>query len=95
MLEAFLIMSIVYACLYMPLRGKEFESLCEKHKKRVEKNFSRYQKTRKGKQNPDMTAEEYLPILQKQGPRFLIAAIVIFPIYLLIVVSVYAQMFAL
>ena len=89
MLEVLLIMSIVYACMLMPLRGKTFYDLTPKQQKRVEKNFNRYMRTRKGQQTPDMKIEEYLPILQKQALTYLIMAIVIFPIYILIIFSLF------
>ncbi|MDR1067642.1 MAG: hypothetical protein LBL36_00140, partial [Clostridiales Family XIII bacterium] len=67
MLEAIWIISIVYACMFMPLRGKTFERLTPGQQLKVEKNYRRYLKTRKGKQTPGMRIEEYLPILQKQA----------------------------
>jgi len=93
MLEVLLIMSIVYACMYMPLRGKTLQQLTLKQQERVGKNFKSYMATRKGKQNPDMSIEEYLPILQKQGLTYLIMAIVILPIYILVVSFVYSGLF--
>ena len=89
MLEAILIMSIVYACLYLPLRGKDFSQLTPKQQQRVEKHFVRHMKSRKGKQTPDMTIEEFLPIIQKQGLTYLIMAIVVAPIYVLVVFLFY------
>jgi hypothetical protein len=94
MLEALLIMSIVYACMYMPLRGKDFEGLTPAQQVRVEKSFSQYMKTKKGKQTPDMKIEEYLLVLQKQGLAFLIVTIVIVPIYLLAIFMLYPQILA-
>ena len=93
MLEVLLIMSIVYACMYMPFRGKTLEQLSPKQQATVEKNFSRYMLTKKGKQNPNMSIVEYLPILQKQGLTFLIMAIIILPVYILVVVYLYSSMF--
>jgi len=93
MLEVLLILSIVYACLYMPLRGKTFQQLSPKQQKRAEKNFKTYMATRKGKKTPDMTIEEYLPILQKQGLTYLILAVVVLPIYILVVTFLYSGMF--
>jgi hypothetical protein len=92
MLEAILIISIVYACMYMPLRGKTFDKLTPSQQQKVEKNYHRYLKTRKGKQTPNMRIEEYLPILQKQALTYLIMAIVILPIYILVVVFLYSKM---
>ena len=94
MLEAVLIMSIVYACMYMPLRKKTFDTLTPKQLKTVEKNYARYMKTRKGKQTPDMTIEEYLPIIQKQGLTFLIVALIMLPVYIAILVLLYPSMMA-
>ena len=93
MLEALLIMSIIYACLYMPLRGKEFSQLTPPQRQRVEKNYARFMKTRAGKKTPEMTVEDYLPTMQKQGLTYLVMAIVIAPIYVIIVASFYAAMF--
>ena len=89
MLEALLIFSIIYACSYMPLRGKIFSQLKPKQQKKVEKNYGKYMQTKKGKQTPDMTVEEYLPIIQKQGLTYLIMAIVVAPIYVLAVMFIY------
>ena len=93
MLEALLIMSIFYACLYMPLRGKTFQQLSAKQQARVGKNYDNYMKTKKAKQTPDMSIEDYLPILQKQAITYVIMAIVILPIYILVVSYVYPGLF--
>ena len=93
MLEAILIMSIIYAIMYMPLRGKSFDALSGGQLKMVEKNFNRYMKTRKGQQTPEMSIREYLPVLQKQALTYLIMAIVILPIYVLILKFVYPGIF--
>ena len=93
MLEVVLIMCIVYACMYMPLRGKTLQQLSPKQQATVGKNFSKYMLTKKGKQTPNMSIEEYLPIIQKQGLTFLIMAVIILPIYVLIVMFLYSSMF--
>ena len=89
MLEVLLIASIIYACLLMPLRGKTFYQLNQAQQKRVEKNYRKYMNSRKGRQTPYMTIEQYLPILQKQALTYLIMAIVILPIYAFFVYSMY------
>lgn len=89
MLEVLLIMSIIYACMLMPLRGKTFNQLSPGQQQTVGKNFSKYMNTKKGKQTPDLKIEDYLPILQKQALTYLIMAIVILPIYVLAIVFVY------
>ena len=94
MLEVLLIMSIVYACMYMPLRGKDFNNLSPKQQSKVGKSFEQYKRTRKGKQTPDMRIEEYLPILQKQAITYLIMAIVILPIYIAAIFLLYPQLLA-
>ena len=94
MLEALLIMSIVYACMYMPLRGKAFDSLTPGQLKKVEKNYKQYMKSKKGKQNPDMSIEDYFPIIQKQGLTYLIMALVVLPIYIIVLIMVYPGMFS-
>ena len=93
MLEAVLIMSIVYACMYMPLRGKALDDMTNKQLKKVEKNYARYMKTKKGKQTPDMGIEDYLPIIQKQALTYLIIAIIMLPIYIAVIVLLYSGMF--
>ena len=93
MLEALLIMSIVYACMYMPLRGKNYDQLTQNQQQKVAKNLQRYLKTRKGLQTPNMNAEGYLAILQKQALTYLIMAIVIIPIYILVIIVFYSPMF--
>ena len=93
MLEVFLIMSIIQACMLMPLRGKTIQQLNPTQIQRVEKNYYRYMQTRKGRKNPTMTIFDYLPILQKQALTHLITAIVILSLYALIVVFVWASIF--
>jgi hypothetical protein len=93
MLEAILIMCIVYACQLMPLRGKTFYQLTPKQQQRVDKNFRTYMATKKGKLTPNMRIEEYLPILQKQAVTYLIMAIAMLPVYILAVFVVYLNMF--
>ena len=80
MLEVLLIMFTVYACLLMPLRGKEFNQLTPKQQQRVEKHYRQYMFTLKGRKTPNLTIEEYLPILHKQAITYLIWAIVLFPL---------------
>ena len=93
MLEVLLFMSIYYACMYMPLRGKAFCQLSENQQSRVEKGYNKYMRTRKGRTNPNMSIEdEYLPMLQKSGMTYLIMAIVIFPIYCLVMVYLFSTM---
>ena len=93
MLEVILIFSIIYACLFMPLRGKTFEQLSDSQKQRVRENYDKYMKTAKGKQTPEMTVEQYLPILAKQGLIYMIVAIVLIPIYILVVIFLYSYYF--
>jgi len=93
MLEVILVMSIVFACLYMPLRGKTLQQLSPKQHERVLKSFKTYRTTKKGKLTPDMSVEEYLPILQKQGLTYLIVAIVGLPIYIAVFVFLYSGIF--
>jgi len=76
----------------MPLRGKELPELTHKQANRVGKNFEIYKASRKGRQNPDMTIEEYLPILQKQAITSLWAAIGLIPFYIWVVASFYSQL---
>jgi len=94
MLEAVFILSIYYAITLMPLRGKTLSQLNPKQQQRVEKQFLAYMRTRKGQQTPNLRMEEYLLTLQKQGLQYLIAAIVIPPIWLLFALFVYPQMLA-
>ena len=93
MLEAVLIMSIMYACMYMPLRGKTFEELTLAQQKRVEKAYNQYKKTKKGKQDTETSVADYLPNLQKLGKTYLIVASVLAPIYIVILVVLYPIMF--
>ena len=93
MLEVLLIMSVIYACMYMPLRGKTFDMLTVSQQKKVQKSYTTYMKSRKGKQNPNMKVDEYLPILQKQAMTYLIMAVVILPIYIAVVALLYSPMF--
>jgi hypothetical protein len=90
MLEGILIVCIVYACMYMPLRGKTFALLTPSQQQKVEKNYNRYMNSIKGRQNPSLKIEEYLPIIQKQALVYLITAIVVLPIYILAIVFVYS-----
>jgi len=93
MLEVLFILCIVYACMYMPLRGKTYEQLSAKQQERVGKNYDKFMATKKGQQTPNMSIQEYLPTLQKQGLTYLIIAIVILPVYFLVVSYVYSGMF--
>ena len=86
-------MSIIYACLYLPLRGKDYSELKPNQQKRVDKNYGNYMKSKKGQKTPDMTVEEYMPIIQKQGITFLIMALVTLPIYILAVSFLYSDFF--
>ena len=94
MFEAVLIFSIVYACMYMPLRGKSYTELTPAQKEKVAKVFNSYLRTRKGKQTPNMIVEEYLPILQKQALTYLIVAIIMVPVYILILLLIYPGLFS-
>ncbi|MCL2060025.1 MAG: hypothetical protein FWH01_13400 [Oscillospiraceae bacterium] len=76
----------------MPLRKKSFDTLTPKQLKTVDKNYTRYMKSRKGKQTPDMTIEEYLPIIQKQALTYLIMAAIVLPIYIIVLMVLYPQM---
>ena len=93
MLEALLILSIIYAFTLMPLRGKNFQQLAPKQQERVERYYNKYMTTRKGKQTPNMNIEEYFPILQKQALTYLISAIVLLPLYVCAVILIYSPMF--
>ena len=92
MLEAVIIISIIYAAMLMPLRGKTFEQLSESQKQRVHNNYVKYMRTKKGMQTPNMTIVEYLPILQKQGLTYLIIAICVIPIYVLVIIFLYPSL---
>ena len=94
MLEALLIMGIFYVCTLMPLRGKSFQQLTPKQLQTLEKHFNTYKRSKKGKQNPSMTNEEYLPIIQKQALNYLIMVAVILPIYLVVIATLYSQYFS-
>jgi len=93
MFEAILVVLIINAVLYMPMGGKRFEALSPAQQQRAIKNHTRYLNSKKGKLTPNMSIEEYLPTLQKQGRISMIAAIVMLPIYILIVVFYYSQIF--
>jgi len=51
MLEAITIMSIVFACLYFPLRGKTYEELSEGQAKRVQKELRKLHENKKRTEN--------------------------------------------
>ena len=94
MLEIMFILSVFYAITLMPLRGKSFQQLSPKQQANVTKKRDGYLRTRKGQQTPNMSVEEYLPIIQKQGLTFLILAIVLIPVYIAVLFLLYAPMFA-
>lgn len=85
MIEGMIIGLIVVACMYLPLRGKTLESLNPKQRMKLDKQFAVYQHSKKGRQTPEMTVGEYLPILAKKGLNSLIAALIILPIYVLLI----------
>lgn len=89
MLEAILVVFIIYTCMQMPLRGKTFQQLTPKQQQLVEKNYQRYMVSGKGRQTPNMRIEEYLPILQKQAPMYLVGVVVVLIIYILFIYNVY------
>lgn len=91
MLEALIIISLVYAFMLFPLRGKTVEQLNEKQLKTLERNFESYKRSRKA--DPNMTKENYLPILQKQAVKYLILALCLIPVYILIIVFIYPTLF--
>ena len=93
MLEALIIISIVYACMLMPLRGKTYEQLTEGQRRTVNNNYVRYMRSRKGKKTPGMTIVEYLPILQKQALTYLITGICAIPIYVVVIIVLYIPYF--
>ena len=93
MLEILLILSIFYACLFMPLRGKDFSQLTPAQQERVGRYYARFMRTRKGKRTPDMTVEKYLSVLQRQAITYLVMAIVILPVYIAFVAALYRPMF--
>ena len=92
-LELFLILNIIFAILFMPLRGKTFDELSEKKQKRLERGLYNYKRTKKGENHQDMTAYDYLPILQKRGLSSLIWAICLFAVCLLLWIFVYPAIF--
>ena len=92
MLEVLIVVCIFQAIQLMPLRGKTFEGLTLKQQQKVEKNLQNYKKTLKGRKTPEMTVEEYMPIIQKQALNSVIAVVVLVPIYLVILVSIYPTM---
>ena len=92
MLEALLVISIVYAIMLWPYRGKSFHELTPKQQAGVVKRRDAYLKTRKGKQTPQMSVDEYLPVIQKQALTYLILAIVILPIYIVVLITIYPSL---
>jgi len=85
MLEIYLIKFIINVCLLMPLREKTMDQLNHTQEQRLINHYNKYMNTQKGQATPDMTVEEYLPILQKQAISYLIGALIILPLYLIII----------
>ena len=75
LLEIGMILMIVDICKILRLKGKTFEQFTPAQQKYAGKFFAKYMKTRKGKKNPGMTINEYLPILQKIGLQYIIFVI--------------------
>jgi len=73
----------------MPLRNKSFDELSPAQQKRVNKYFATY-KRGKGRNNPNMTAEEYLPVLQTHAVRYLIGFFVGLPVYILLLMAIFS-----
>jgi|GEM_PF-1426165 len=88
MLEIALIYLIVKVAQIFPLRGKTPDMLSEAQKQRVHKEYQAFMRTRKGRKNPNMTIDEYYPILQKNGLTLLICLLIILPLYLLVFVLI-------
>ena len=93
MLEVLIIMSIVYAVMFMPLRGKPFAELSEPQKQKVHTYYVKYMRTRKGQKTPNLTIEEYLPLIQKSGLIYLIVALCAIPVYVLVLLYLYPAVF--
>jgi hypothetical protein len=85
MLEFYLIKFVINVCLFMPLRGKTMDQLNHTQEQRLINHYIKYMKTKKGQATPDMTVEDYLPILQKQAISYLMGALIILPFYLIII----------
>jgi len=73
----------------MPLKDKDFADLTPTQQKRVEKYFATY-KRGKGRNNPNITVEEYLPVLQAHAARYLIGFLVGLPFYILILIFLFS-----
>ena len=58
------------------------------------KNYANYMRTKKGQKTPDLTIQEYLPILAKQGKTYLVMAIVMVPIYIIAVIFICSRIFS-
>ena len=67
---------IIYAFSFISLSGKTLELLTTNQRKRVEMHFNWYMESRKGKQNPNMTLEEYLPIKKRDAYIFIVVEII-------------------
>ncbi|MCL2798569.1 MAG: hypothetical protein FWD58_11085 [Firmicutes bacterium] len=82
MFEALLIMSFVYAGLYLPFRGKTLNQLSESQLARLRKQYARYviQCDRKGK--PYVLEEQYISKLGTQGLIYLVVALIMVPVYI-------------
>jgi len=96
MLEVILIVSLINACLNMPLRGKTIATLSDGQRQRMQRLHEKYMMSSKGRSRP-MTAEEFLKSQQRQGLGWLITFLVLLPIYVgvmfLFIMFVFPYMF--
>ncbi|MDR3021175.1 MAG: hypothetical protein LBU60_00645 [Clostridiales bacterium] len=97
MFEGMLIVCWIYACLFLPMKGKNIAELSDKQSLRLDNSYKRYKtrmdrKLSRNTQAKVMTKEEYLISLGKQGLTYLIFGIILIPIYILVIVFLYPRM---
>ncbi|MCL2521957.1 MAG: hypothetical protein FWE36_03755 [Erysipelotrichales bacterium] len=92
MFEILIVICFYNAFKFMPLRKKSYKELSQQQYLMLQKQYSKYSKTRKGKNNP-RKIESYFIDLQKQAMVYLIMGISLIVIYipLLIIIFIYGS----
>jgi len=87
MFEILIIMGILLLVKILPLRGKTLEQLDEKQLKFLERDYQDFQRSSKGKKNPDVTMEEHLKSFQEVISRQILFLCLAVAIYIVLLCS--------
>jgi hypothetical protein len=87
MLEIIIILCLINGFSAKSMFGKDFHALTQAEMQKLENKYRQtYAKFIKKGQEPPMTIEQYLPIMQKQGKTSLTVGFVLIPVYALLLI---------